>query len=59
MEVSAGLRLVLSARMGPCCPSEPLRLAPHGHLSAAKTLFSALWLQSSRPDADELPPLGS
>lgn len=34
-------------------------LAPHGRLSAAKTLFSALWLQSSRPDADELPPLGS
>lgn len=34
-------------------------LAPPGRLSAAKTLFSALWLRSSRPDADELPPLRS
>ena len=34
-------------------------LAPPGRLSAAKTLFSALWLRSSRPNADELPPLRS
>lgn len=56
MEVSDGLRLVLQRRDGPLPPERTTAwLLP----DASRLLFSALWLPSSRPDADELQPLGS